>query len=178
MKNIFKLSALVLVLGCFNAQAETVTEKIATSKSWSSYILTDHSAWGSEACIASTSTADSILEVYSEKTSSVFTEPTVQILFANIPVEVYSADVSTGALTRWFFTKASSPNDPSLQAVIARLGDRQAILAALKKGNTVTVKLKDVRNKLVKTMQFSLSGSSKGIDSQFAKCGLKFEELI
>jgi hypothetical protein len=177
MKKLFITSALLLCTWSQNAAAETVVDKIAANKTWSSYTLTGHSAWNKEACIASTlGGKDSILEVYAEKTSGGYTEPTVQVLFSNVP-QAFSADVITSAVKKWNFLLGSPTQDPTLQAVVARLGDRQDIITALRNDNGVIVKIRDSKGKLLKTLNFSLSGSSKTIDAQATKCQLKFVEL-
>jgi hypothetical protein len=177
MKHLFKTTLLVFSISCSNARAETVVESISTLKQWSAYTLTGHSAWNTEACIASTpGGTDSILEVYAEKAGLTFTEPTVQILFSGVP-QTFSAELTTGGVKKWSLTLASPTQDPDLQAVMARLNDRENIVAALKRDNTATVKIRDAKNKVLKTIQFSLSGSSKTIDAEIAKCDLKFVEL-
>ncbi len=169
----------VSFLGLQNAFAEPVVTPVLTSKKWTVQTVTGHSAWNSESCIATTpssTTADSVVEVYSEKVGDLYAEPTVQVLFKE-PKQVYSAEVNTDKGTKWTFTLASVAVDPELQVVMARLKDREAIIKSLKSDSTLTVKLRDAKGKAIKTMQYSLSGSSKGIDGQFSHCALKFEEV-
>lgn len=170
------MTTLILSVLTFQAHAETVTETVATNKQWGSYLVQDHSAWATEACVAATLVPDAALEVYAEKVDNEYTEPTVQVIFTNMP-EVYSAEVYSSALSRWTFTRASHPQDPALQVVLARLKDREDLITKLKRDNGLTVKLKDAKGKLVKTLQFSLAGSSKTIDAEFKHCGLKFQDL-
>lgn len=169
------LLSLTFIVSAANA-AETVTEKISTNKKWSAYTLAGHAAWTGEACVASTLGDKAILEVYAEKSPAGYVEPTVQVLFSGVP-NVYSAEVSTDASQKWQMTLASTPADPTLLAMMSRLGDRQKMIDSLKQHNTFTVKLKDIKNKVVKQLSFSLSGSSKTIDEQMKKCVLKFEEV-
>ena len=139
-------------------------------------MVSGHNAWGTEACVASTLLADATLEVYAEKVGGIYTEPTVQILFQE-PNQVYSAEISTEKGQKWTFTLANAPLDPNMQAVLARLKDREAILTALKQANSLTVKLRDVKGKSFKQAVFSLSGSSKTIDALIKGCDLKFETI-
>jgi hypothetical protein len=177
MKHLAKTVLLIFSMTGSIANAETVVDSIATIKQWSAYTLTGHSAWNTEACIASTpGGSDSILEIYAEKAGSAYTEPTVQILFSGTP-QAFSAELTTGGLKKWSLTLASPTQDLNLQALMARLNDRENIVAAIKRDNTATVKIRDVKNKVLKTIQFSLSGSSKTIDAEIAKCELKFVEL-
>ena len=174
----FILAAVAVLLGA-SAFAAEVSTPIVTSKKWTASKVTGHAAWNTEACIATTpsaTTLNSYLEVYSEKTGELYAEPTVQIIFKQ-PKQVYSADVNTEKGTKWSFTLASAPVDPALQAVMARLADREAIIKALRSDKTLTVKLKDVKGKLIVAMQYSLSGSSAALDAQFKACDLKFEAI-
>lgn len=170
------MMTLILSVLTIQAHAEVVTEKVTTNKEWGAYLVQDHSAWATEGCVAATLVPDALLEVYAEKVDNEYAEPTVQVIFTNMP-QIYSAEVASSALSRWTFTKASHPQDPSLQVVLARLKDRQEVIDKLKRDNGLTVKLKDIKGKLVKTLQFSLAGSSKTIDAEFKRCGLKFQEL-
>lgn len=174
-----KLTSILLagILVSLSAQAVEVATPIITSKKWVANTITGHTAWNTDACVASTlstTTADSILEIYSEKTGELYAEPTIQVVFKEAK-QVYSADVITDKGAKWTFTLASAPVDPELQSVMARLKDREAIIKALKSDSAFTVKLKDVKGKAIKSMQYSLSGSSKAIDEQFKACSLKFE---
>lgn len=169
--------AILMVLNVFSAQAqEVVTEKIAENKKWIANKVSGHSAWSTEACVASTKGDFSLLEVYAEKVGELFTEPTVQILFS-VPKQVYSAEVTIDNGAKWIFTLANAPAEPEMQAVLARLKDREAIVTALRKANTVNVKLRDVKGKTIKPLVFSLSGSSKTIDAQVKACSLNFETI-
>jgi hypothetical protein len=155
---------------------QIVTTPIASNKKWTANMVSGHTAWGTEACVASTTLTDAVLEVYAEKVNGVYTEPTVQMLFKE-PSQVYSAEVSTERGQKWTFTLANTPVDPQMQAVMARLKDREEIILALKQANSFTVKLRDVKNKSFKQAEFSLSGSSKTIDALVKGCELKFETI-
>lgn len=162
------------------SNAETIVETITQNKKWTAVKVDDHSAWGTSACLATTlgDSNNSILEIYSEKISSGdFTEPTVQVLFAVGTQEVFSAEATTDNGKKWNFTRASTPKDPNVQALMARIDDRSTIVDALKKQNTFTLKLKDAKEKAVSTLKFSLSGSSKTIDSQLSSCKISFDSL-
>lgn len=155
---------------------QVVQTPIASHKKWTANIVSGHNGWGTEACVASTSLVDAVLEVYAEKIDGTYTEPTVQMLFKE-QKQVYSAEVSTDKGQKWTFTLANAPLDPNLQAVMARLKDREVIVATLKQANSFTVKLRDVKNKTITQALFSLSGSSKTIDALTKNCDLKFETI-
>lgn len=179
MKIFFTLTFTLLIFAQ-TVRAETIVETITQSKKWTAVKVDDHSAWGTSACLASTlgDSNNSVLEVYAEKIpSGDFAEPTVQVLFAVGAQEVFSADASTDNGKKWSFTRASTPKDPTMQALIARINDRNAIVDALKQQNTFTVKLKDAKGKVVSTLKFSLSGSSKTIGGQFSSCKISFDSL-
>jgi len=177
MKLIFVATTTVLM--GLSALAAEVSTPITTSKKWTASKVTGHAAWNTEACLATTpsaTTLDSYLEVYSEKAGQIYGEPTIQVIFKQAK-QVYSADVNTDKGTKWTFTLASAPVDPSLQAVMARLSDRESIIKALRSDKTLTVKLKDVKGKQIVVMQYSLSGSSGALDAQFKACDLKFQPI-
>jgi hypothetical protein len=174
-----------VILSALSARAEEVVSPIVTNKKWIAKTVSGHSAWNTEACLATTplaakasssTTTASSLEVYSEKTGAIYAEPTVQILIKQ-PKQVYFAEVNTDKGAKWTFTLAGVPVDPYVQAVMARLKDREAVVAALRNDSTLTLRLKDNKGKTIDTLQYSLSGSAKAIDEQFKSCGLKFDVI-
>lgn len=179
MRNVFKIKLILAVLfsvGLASAE-EVVTEEIINFKKWSAYKMTGHSAWGTEACIASTSGRDSIVEIYAEKVAEGYTEPTIQVLFSGVEEQVYSATIETDKGGRKLMTLASTPAAEGMQAVMARLKDRDSLILAIRRYNTLTVRLRNVKGRTIQRLRFSLSGSSKTIKTQFESCGLKFEGL-
>jgi len=176
--NLFKITIITLLSLNVSFAEETKTEEISKLRKWSSYKVQNHSAWGNEACVASTQTKDAILEVYAEKVNETdFTEPTVQMVFSGIEEQVYSAVIWTDKIRRVSMTLASQSLTEGTQAVVARLSNRSNIIKALRAHNTANVRLLDAKGKSIKRFRFSLSGSSKTIAAQFKACELKFEEL-
>lgn len=177
MKYILILFALSFAQTTF---AETIVETIAENKKWIANKIDNHSAWTTSACVASTlgDSNNSILEIYAEKLNTgEYAEPTIQLLFAAGAKEVFSGEASTENGKKWNMTRASTPIDPNVQALIARIDDRDTMVDNIKKYNTFTVKLKDVKGKTISTLKFSLSGSSKTVSSQFENCQLSFDVL-
>ena len=171
---------LVLILTFFTSLSwaeEVVTEEISSSKKWSAYKMTGHSAWGTEACVASTQGEDSIVEIYSEKVGSVYTEPTIQVLFSGVAEQVFSATIETDKGGRKAMTLASQPAAAGMQAVMSRLKDRESLIRAIRGHNSLTVRLRDAKGKTIKRLRFSLSGSSKTVKAQTAACALEFSKL-
>jgi len=177
LKTLMAVAVFTGVMSSASAQ-EVVTEKILDNKKWSANKVTGHSAWGTEACTALTLSGAAALEVYAEKTDAGYTEPTVHALFEE-PAQVYSAELSVPGVAgaKWSLQLATEPLDANMQAVMVRMKDRAAIIEAIKKQNSMNLRLNDYKNKKIKDIPFSLSGSSKTVDEQFKKCELKFEAL-
>ncbi len=178
MKNLSVLLISVFVGSVF---AETVAEKIAENKSWIANKIDMHNAWNTSSCVATTLGSNAVLEVYAEKMAdgATYAEPTVQVLFAhaNVKEEAFSAEATTDAGKKWIFTRASTSQDPNTHAMMAKLKDRAEIIDRIRKDNTFTLKLKNVKGKSISDLKFSLSGSSKTVTSQFEGCKLSFDTL-
>lgn len=158
---------------------EVQTEEIGGSKDWSAYKVTGHSAWGKEACVASTSKDEARLEVYAEKaTDTAFTEPTVQVLVTDVEEQVYSATLETNKGKRISLTLASQAAEEGMQVVMARLKDRASFIRSLRRDSTVRVKLRNLKGRTMKSYLFSLRGSSKTINAQFESCDLTFNTKL
>lgn len=160
--------------------AETVVEKIAENKQWIANKIDSHNAWNTSSCVASTLGTSAVLEIYSEKvTDGTYAEPTVQILFAaaSLKEEAFSAEASTDSGKKWVFTRASTALDPNTHVMLAKLKDRAEIVDRIKRDNSFTLKLKNVKGKNIADLKFSLSGSSKTVNSQIESCALTFDTL-
>lgn len=175
------ISILFVSLFVGSVFAETVAEKIAENKNWIANKIDTHTAWNTSSCVASTLGTNAVLEVYAEKTTdgATYAEPTVQVLFAhaNVKEEAFSAEATTDAGKKWIFTRASTSQDPNTHVLLAKLKDRAEIIDRIKKDNSFTVKLKNVKGKTISDLKFSLSGSSKTVTSQFDSCKLSFDTL-
>jgi hypothetical protein len=175
-----KTILLLLTVSFVNsAWADTIVEKVAENKQWVANKIDNHSAWTTSACNATTLSTDSSLEVYAEKLPSTdaYAEPTVQVLFAPQSEEIFTAEASTDNGKKWSLTRASIPADPNMFAFIAKVQDRAQIIERIKKDNSFSVKLKNLKGKVISTLKFSLSGSSKTVSSQFEVCKLSFDTL-
>jgi len=158
---------------------ETTTEKLDSFKDWQAQKVSGHLAWNKEACTATTQTDSARLEVYAEQiTETGYAEPTVQVLVSDIEEQVYSATLETNRSKEISLTLASQAAEQGMQVVMARLKDRATFVEALKADNNVTVKFKNVKNRTIKRIRFSLRGSNDTISAQFESCNLNFNQKL
>lgn len=169
-----------MILGLNNVFAEVVTEKISENKKWVAQKIDNHNAWNTSSCSSSTLGNASLLEVYSEKTTSgAYGEPTVQVSVAktSFKQEPLSGELLSNSGKKWSLTRASTPTDPNSYLFLVRVGERGDIIAAIRRDNTMSVRLRDAHNQVVLQLPFSLSGSSKTVDAQFLSCQLSMDSF-
>lgn len=176
MKNRNTATLLALLVPLAAAAAPTVTRDLGTNGNWKTAIVSGHDLWGKDACLASTVSKEgpSTLEIYAEKEDGqeTFVEPTVQIVARNETgfVRAVATDEDRGAQIH--LTLAANANEPASLGLLARIDDRSKLIAMIKKSNELRVQLINEKNKVTKTLRFSLKGSSKATDAAFAGCGL------
>lgn len=173
-----KTFLITFLLSSVSFANQIITKDLGTFGSWSSAIIQNHDLSSRDACISSTK-ADvdaSTLELYAEKllnqSSDVFTEPTFQIVLkSNVSFvrAVLSDDKSTNKV---HLTMLTNQNNPPQMGLLSRIDDRANLLSVLKHSNTIKVQLIDAKNAVVKTMIFSLRGSSKALDAAVTGCQL------
>ena len=176
-------TTLILVLMAWGLGAGatmTLKKDLGVFGNWRSAQIENHTLWGKNACLAYTQTTDgkSTLEVYAPELSAPeagYAEPSVQIVTAADTPRFIRAIAEDNRGNGYQLTLASNQAQPTAFGLLSRLKDRQRIVDSLKKANTLSVKLIGERNKLVKTLTFSLKGSSKSIDAIFKGCALTID---
>lgn len=177
MKMILSILILSFATPCYS---EVVVEKIAENKKWVAQKLDSHNAWNTSSCSSSTLGINSVLEIYAEKMpDSTYAEPTIQAIFSksSLKEEVFSGEATTESGKKWAMTRASTPADPNSYVLIAKLADRAVLIDRLKKDNSMTISLRNAKGKFIVGHKFSLSGSSKTIEAQFASCLLSIDAI-
>lgn len=146
---------------------------------WRAAEITGHAFLGKNACVAYTQTADGkdTLEVYAEEQANPaqgYAEPTVQVVTSaqTAPVYLRGVMVDNKKLGEFPMTLMSNTAAPVGSGLLARIDQRAKMIEVLKKSATTDIRLGGEKNKLVKTLKFSLKGSTKAIDAIFAGCSL------
>ena len=156
--------------------AQTVTKDVGSFGSWKTAQISGHDLWNKDACVSSTPAREdaSTLELYAEKLTgnTAYVEPSVQVVTRGATGYVRAVLTNDDDSTKVQLTLASTTATPAAFGVLSRLDDRTALIATLKKANNVQVQLINEKNSVVKTLNFSLKGSSKAIDAANTGCGL------
>lgn len=164
----------------FSAQADFEAGEISTLRQWTAEVVSVHSVWQKPACLSYTKSQDeeSTLEVISfyDEESKQFTEPTINIL-TPFEVSFFEVVVEIDGISDDFSFLPVLPDTDSLEVVGARalFDDRQDLVESLRRRNRVTANYLDATGE-VKSIVFSLSGSSQTLQSQFEACGLEINE--
>lgn len=185
MKTLFIGLALNLALVTAAEAAQSVKTPIAANGDWKAAEIVDHTLFHKDACLAATKVADgTTLEVYAKKLEggTEYVEPT--ILVVPVPAAA-TAPAAPPAFVRGIYKDdtgvqlhlllASTREDRPNYGLMARLADRKALIASMKKANSATVQLVTAKNKVLKTHTFSLKGSTKTIDAALTTCKLALE---
>lgn len=174
MKNILILGIVVLVSNSAFSD-EAVKEVILTQGKWQAAKITDSAIFRKNACVAQTQTAtkDATLQVYAEEVSpGNYTELTVQVI-ARKPLGTFyrAIMVDDGERAKYHLPLASKVDQATgTRAVMTRLKDRRGAIEMIKKADTIDVNFYDEKAKMIKNVEFSLSGSSKTVDAVIQNC--------
>jgi hypothetical protein len=149
---------------------------------WRSAEILGHAFSGKNACMAYTQTTDakSTLELYAQESTNAadgYIEPTFQVVpDARIPRFIRGIAKDAKKLGEFHLTLQTTRATPPAYALLVREQDRVKFLDVLKKSSKIDIQLVGEKNKLVKTLTFSLKGSTKAIDAVINGCGLAIEQ--
>lgn len=164
---------------------EVILDDPNKSKDWKAQTMVEDPVWGKSSCVASTSTEDglSTLEVvafYNSETKQ-FGEPMVHVI-TPFDVSFFEVEVTTDRARGKKFPMLPVNLPNSLQegqeyvGARAMFDDRSDLVTALRKKNRVKAVYMDVEGE-VKSLDFSLIGSSATLRAMFEHCGLEFSSL-
>ena len=174
------LLPIAIMLVSTTTLASLQDEVILQSNQWRAEKMSQHSVWEKPACVAHTETADgeSSLEIiaYYDESNDKFLEPEVNVITT---FDVSFLDVVTkfSGTSKTYTMVPVLPTDTSLVGARALFGDREDLVSAIRKLSSVSVRYLDTNGE-VKSLKFSLSGSSKTIREQFKVCKLEFQEPL
>jgi hypothetical protein len=177
-----KILLTIAALGSLTLSAAPALKKdLGVFGNWRSAEILGHAFTGKNACMAYTQTSDgkSSLELYSQESTTAadgYLEPTFQVIpDARIPRFIRAIAKDAKKLGEFHLTLQSTAATPPAYALLVRVADRAKFMDVLKKSSTIDIQLVGEKNKLVKTLTFSLKGSSKSIDAALSGCGLAIE---
>ena len=167
------------------AQAQLVNEVIVdpsvTGRDWTAEIVNMHEVWMKPACSAYTMSedGDSSLEViaYYDKATNTFSEPEVNVVtMANISFLDVIVTTS-GAKTQYQMLPVQPANQDMVGARVL-FDDRENLTDAIRRHNFLIARYLDAAGE-VKSIRFSLRGSSNAVRATFDRCSLQFrDELV
>lgn len=160
-------------------------KEIGTVSDWKALVAQDHPLWHKDSCLAMTQVnkekVAASIELYAERelgSEDVFNDPLIQVITPNVDFPPYVRGIlSDGGKTKTIFhlLLASNTENPPMHSLVSRLAQRKAIFDFLKKSNIARIQFIDETNKVVKTINFSLKGSSKSLDAALSQCKLAIE---
>jgi len=158
------------------AMAQKVEKDLGTNGDWKGALVTEHNLWKKNACIAFAKSPDggSFIELYAEQagdTRGSFVEPTVQLVTKEANFVRGTLSDSTNKESYQLVLAPTREQKPAL-GLITRLGDRQKVVAMLKRASGAKVQLLNAKGQVLKTLTFSLKGSTKAIEGAFSACKL------
>lgn len=168
------LSLIVLALFTASAHAQVIDKQLPGNGDWKAAQVSGHDLFKTSACVAFVKSADgkSTLELYAPQLGEqkgVFTEATVQVVTKEAGfVRAVLADAN-GA-SPFQLTLASTREDNPAFGLLARFADRSKLVEMLKKAASAKLTLVDKKGKALKSVSFSLKGSSKTIDGTISAC--------
>ena len=160
------------------AMAEFVAEPIPSSGVWNAEKVENHEIWNTQACVASTETEDGdILEViaYYDEESGDFLDPEVNVI-TSFDVAFLDVVGKIRGESKEYSMTPMSTDDENVVGARAAFRDRERLVGRLRAKSWYDVSFIDTEG-VVKTLNFSLTGSSNTIRNQFSACALKFEGL-
>jgi hypothetical protein len=173
--------ALLSTISMAASAAPALKTDLGVYGNWRAAEITGHAFFGKNVCVAYTQTADgkNTLEVYAEEQADPangYTEPTVIVVTeAATPAYIRGVMADNKKLGELHMTLLTNRATPTGFGVMARIDQRAKMIDIIKKAGTVDIRLGGVKNKLVKTLKFSLKGSTKAVDAIMKGCGLTLE---
>ncbi len=179
MKSTLIVLASLFTLSAF--AAPTTKKDLGVFGVWRAAEIEGHAFWNKNVCLAWAQTTDgkSTLEIYAEEFGAPaegYTSPTIQVIpDPRTPRFICAVATANGIATEFHLTLESTPANPPAFGLLARIDQRAQLIDAIKKAGTLTVKLAGEKNVLVKTLTFSLRGSSKAVDAFVNGCKLTLD---
>lgn len=168
------ISASVPVIFCASAQAQVVDKQLPGNGDWKAAHVSGHDLFKTSACVAYVKSADgkSVLELYAPQLGDqkgVFTEATIQVVTKETGFVRAVLSDANGA-TPFQLTLASTREEKPAHGLLARFADRSKLISMLKDAANAKLSLVNNKGKVLKSIAFSLKGSTKTIDGTIAAC--------
>ncbi len=165
-----------ILFGALQVYADAVVVKdLGKSGDWQASEIAHHPLWDKEACVAQTKAAGGVatLELYAEKSGTVYNDPLVEVVTApGFPFYVRGILTDAKGGNAIHLILATTATGAQQFGLLSRLDQRAAVLNLLKAASGAKVQFINDKNKIVKTLAFSLKGSSKIIATAIQGCQL------
>lgn len=177
MKTTMMIAALSTMMTSPAALASVVEKDLGTSGNWKIAQIADHDLWKTRGCVAfvKATGGNSQLELYAQHdggVGSTYTEPTIQVVVNDGITGFVRGTMTDDRGVSAAMTLATNQEVKPGQGLLVKLGDRAKAIDIVKAGSVLSVQLLNPKGKLVKTLSFSLKGSSKGVDTAMSACQL------
>ncbi len=178
MKNIIAIVLVSLVSGFASAEVvdETIVSAEQTKKAWNAETVAKHEIWQKPACSAYTMSEDgeSTLEVvaFYNAATDTFGEPEVNVV-TTANFSFLDVTTSTNATSREFQMLPLQPTNTNLVGARVLIGEREDLVVAIRRHSNLTARYLDAAGE-VKSVTFSLRGSSDAVAAAFSHCDLQF----
>lgn len=164
----------ILLLTLSSLSLSALANPFYTNKDWKAETSELHSFWQQPVCMASTLGSDKItrLEVIAIASEDGYLEPIVQIVgpMTDVFLEV-SAESHRDRVFELLPLYNDNPN--GVIAAVAQLKDHEILTNEIAQKSQIVAKYYDAQG-VVKTVSFSLRGSSATLANLFEKCDLGF----
>ncbi len=176
MRTLMVIGMMALCLVSASAFAQTVDKALPGAGDWKAAQVSGHDLWKTSACVAFVKSADgkSVLELYAEQEGELkgaFVEPTLQVVTKEVGFVRAVITDSAGA-SPFQLTLASTKEEKPSFGLLARFNDRAKLISMLKKASSAKLSFVNAKGKVIKSISFSLKGSTKTIEGTVAACGL------
>ncbi len=170
----FASSVVALSLLSLAAEAQVIDKALPGNGDWKAAQVSQHDLFKTNACVAYVKSADgkSVLELYAPQlgeTKGTFTEPTIQVVTKEVGFVRAVLSDAAGA-TPFQLTLSSTREEKPAFGLMARFGDRLKLIDMLKKAASAKLSLVDKKGKVLKSVAFSLKGSTKTIEGTISAC--------
>jgi hypothetical protein len=169
-------TGMIMALAFFasGAQAQVIDKPLPGNGDWKAAQVSGHDLFKTSACVAYVKSADgkSVLELYAPQLGEqkgVFTEATVQVVTKEAGFVRGVLSDAAGAVS-FQLTLATTREERPSQGLLARFADRAKIIEMLKKAANAKLSLVNAKGKVLKSIAFSLKGSTKTIDGTISAC--------
>ncbi len=155
---------------------EIIVDSKVTGRAWDAEIAQNHEVWRKPACSAYTLSSDGVssLEVvaFYDAGTDTFSEPEVNVV-TEANFSFLDVQATTDGTSQNFQLLPIQPANPALVGARVLFDDREDMVSAIRRHNTLTARYLDSSGE-VKKASFSLRGSSNAVGAAFERCGLEF----